>query len=281
MVNTMANTIANATVTNETQLQIFNNADFGSIRSLMVNGEPYFVGKDVAEALGYSNSRKALIDHVDEEDKKDGVTIRDSIGRDQNPVLINESGVYSLVFSSKLPTAKKFKRWVTSEVLPAIRKHGVFVMDDIINNTDALIEALQAFKAEKIRHQALEVENAIQRQQIAEMEPKVSYYDKVLQSKDPVKTSIIAKDYGYSAKNFNQLLKELKVQYKQGDIWLLYQKYAGNGYTQTKTHAYEDQVHGCTGTSCWTYWTQKGRLFLYDLLKANGILPTIEINNVA
>ena len=275
----MANTIANATVTNGTQLQIFNNADFGSIRTLDINGEPWLVGKDVAEALGYSNSRKALIDHVDEEDK--GVTKCDTLGGIQELTVINESGVYSLVFSSKLPTAKKFKRWVTSEVLPAIRKHGVFVMDDIINNTDALIEALQAFKAEKIRRQALEVENAIQRQQIAEMEPKVSYYDKVLQSKDPVKTSIIAKDYGYSAKNFNQLLKDLKVQYKQGDIWLLYQKYAGNGYTQTKTHAYEDQVHGCTGTSCWTYWTQKGRLFLYDLLKANGILPMIEINEVA
>lgn len=275
----MANTMANATVTNGTQLQIFNNADFGSIRTLDINGEPWLVGKDVAEALGYSNSRKALIDHVDEEDK--GVTKCDTLGGIQELTVINESGVYSLVFSSKLPTAKKFKRWVTSEVLPAIRKHGVFVMDDIINNTDALIEALQAFKAEKIRRQALEVENAIQRQQIAEMEPKVSYYDKVLQSKDPVKTSIIAKDYGYSAKNFNQLLKELKVQYKQGDIWLLYQKYAGNGYTQTKTHAYEDQVHGCTGTSCWTYWTQKGRLFLYDLLKANGILPMIEINEVA
>ena len=275
----MANTMANATVTNGTQLQIFNNADFGSIRTLDINGEPWLVGKDVAEALGYSNSRKALIDHVDEEDK--GVTKCDTLGGIQELTVINESGVYSLVFSSKLPTAKKFKRWVTSEVLPAIRKHGVFVMDDIINNTDALIEALQAFKAEKIRRQALEVENAIQRQQIAEMEPKVSYYDKVLQSKDPVKTSIIAKDYGYSAKNFNQLLKDLKVQYKQGDIWLLYQKYAGNGYTQTKTHAYEDQVHGCTGTSCWTYWTQKGRLFLYDLLKANGILPMIEINEVA
>ena len=279
----MANTMANATVTNETQLQIFNNADFGSIRTLDINGEPWLVGKDVAGALGYSNSRKALIDHVDEEDK--GVTKCDTLGGIQELTVINESGVYSLVFSSKLPTAKKFKRWVTSEVLPAIRKHGVFVMDDIINNTDALIEALQAFKAEKIRRQALEVENAIQRQQIAEMEPKVSYYDKVLQSKDPVKTSIIAKDYGYSAKNFNQLLKDLKVQYKQGDIWLLYQKYAGNGYTQTKTHAYEDVRLWCgiflSGTSCWTYWTQKGRLFLYDLLKANGILPMIEINEVA
>lgn len=289
----------NTTVTNETQLQIFNNADFGSIRTLDINGEPWLVGKDVAEALGYKNSKDAILTHVDEEDRRiiqrsEIATFENHLPKEVFPAefvpadipnrgltVINESGVYSLVFSSKLPTAKKFKHWVTAEVLPAIRKHGVFVMDDIINNTDALIEALQAFKAEKIRRQALEVENAIQRQQIAEMEPKVSYYDKVLQSKDPVKTSIIAKDYGYSAQSFNQLLKDLKVQYKQGDIWLLYQKYAGNGYTQTKTYAYDDKVHGCTGTSCWTHWTQKGRLFLYDLLKANGILPTIEINDVA
>lgn len=266
-------------VTNNNDIQIFNNAEFGSVRSLMVNGEPYFVGRDVAKILGYANPSDAIAKHVDEEDK--GVAKCDTLGGIQELTVINESGLYSLILSSKLPSAKRFKRWVTAEILPAIRKHGVFVMDDIINNTDALIEALQAFKAEKLRRQALEVENAIQRQQIAEMEPKVSYYDKVLQSLDPVTTSIIAKDYGYSAKNFNQLLKDLKVQYKQGNIWLLYQKYAGNGYTQTKTHAYDDQVHGCTGTSCWTYWTQKGRLFLYDLLKANGILPEIEINDVA
>ena len=265
------------TITENTQnIQIFSNKEFGSVRSLMVNGEPYFVGRDVAKILGYTNPNDALAKHVDNEDK--GVAKCDTLGGIQELTVINESGLYSIILSSKLPSAKRFKRWVTSEVLPAIRKHGVFVMDDIINNTDALIEALQAFKAEKLKRQALEAENAIQRQQIAEMEPKVSYYDKVLQSPDPVKISIIAKDYGYSAKNFNQLLKDLKVQYKQGNIWLLYQKYAGNGYTRTKTHAYDDQVHGCTGTSCWTYWTQKGRLFLYDLLKTNGILPEIERN---
>ena len=264
-------------ITENTQnIQIFSNKEFGSVRSLMVNGEPYFVGKDVTDILGYQNGSRDVNRHVDEEDRQK-IMVFDG-NQDKETIIINESGLYSLILSSKLPAAKKFKRWVTSEVLPAIRKHGVFVMDDIINNTDALIEALQAFKAEKLKRQALEVENAIQRQQIAEMEPKVSYYDKVLQSKDPVKTSIIAKDYGYSAQSFNQLLKELKVQYKQGDIWLLYQKYAGNGYTQTKTYAYDDKVHGCTGTSCWTHWTQKGRLFLYDLLKTNGILPEIERN---
>lgn len=169
---------------------MFNNAEFGSVRSLMVNGEQYFVGKDIAEILGYSNSRKALLDHVDEDDKTDGVTIRDSIGREQTPVLINESGLYSLILRSQLPSARRFKRWVTSEVLPAIRKHGVFVMDDIMNNTDALIEALQAFKAERLQRIALEEENAVQKQQLTEMKPKASYYDTVLNCRDVVSDAV-------------------------------------------------------------------------------------------
>ena len=138
------------------ELQVFSNAEFGSVRSITVNGEPYFVGKDVAEILGYANTRDALAKHVDAEDRMDGVAIRDSMGREQTPVLINESGLYSLILSSRLPSAKRFKRWVTSEVLPAIRKHGVFALDDIVNNTDALIEALQAFKAERLKRVALE-----------------------------------------------------------------------------------------------------------------------------
>lgn len=263
------------------ELQVFNNAEFGSVRSLMVNGEPYFVGKDVADILGYSNSRKALIDHVDEEDKTDGVTIRDSIGRGQNPVLINESGLYSLILSSQLPSAKRFKRWVTSEVLPAIRKHGVFVMDDIINNTDALIEALKAFKAERQQRIALEEENAVQKQQLSEMKPKASYYDTVLNCKDVVSVTEIAKDYGKSAKWLNEYLHKKGVQYKQGDrIWILYQDYAVNGYTSTKTHTFLGN-DGETHTKVHTYWTQKGRLFIYDLLKADGILPTMEMEGSA
>lgn len=112
---------------NELQLFDFEN---NQIRVLKINNEPWFVGKDVATILGYSNTRKALIDHVDDEDKKDGVTIRDSIGRSQLAVVINESGMYSLILSSKLPNAKKFKRWVTSEVLPAIREDGAYITDN-------------------------------------------------------------------------------------------------------------------------------------------------------
>lgn len=117
----------------DNNIQIFENSEFGKIRTLQINNQPYFVGKDVATVLGYSNPRKALLDHIDEEDKLDGVTIRDSIGREQKPVVINESGLYSLILSSKLPTAKKFKRWVTSEVLPAIRQNGYYTSH---NNED-------------------------------------------------------------------------------------------------------------------------------------------------
>ena len=108
------------------EIQIFNNKEFGNIRTVNIDGEPWFVGKDVANALGYSNNRKAISDHVGEEDKREGVTIRDSIGREQNPILINESGMYSLIFGSKLESAKRFKHWVTSEVLPTIRKTGSY-----------------------------------------------------------------------------------------------------------------------------------------------------------
>lgn len=257
------------------ELQIFNNAEFGSVRSLTVNGEPYFVAKDIAEILGYANPQKAVRDHVDEEDK--GVNEMVTPGGKQSFVVINESGLYSLILSSKLPSAKRFKRWVTSEVLPAIRKHGVFVMDDIVNNTDALIEALQAFKAERLQRVALEEENAVQKQQLSEMRPKASYYDVVLNSPDLVSVTEIAKDYGKSAQWLNEKLHGKGIQYKQGGrIWILYQKYAEKGYTSTKTHTYPDS-NGEIHTKVHTYWTQKGRLFIYDLLKGDGVLPTMEM----
>ena len=256
------------------ELQVFSNAEFGSVRSLMVNGEPYFVGRDITDILGYSNSRKAIGDHVDEEDK--GVTKCDTLGGVQDMVIINESGLYSLILSSRLPSAKRFKRWVTSEVLPAIRKHGLFAMDDIVNNTDALIEALQAFKAERLQRMALEEENAVQKQQLVEMKPKASYYDVVLNSPDLVSITEIAKDYGWSAQKMNEYLHAHGIQFKQGGrIWILYQKYAEMGLTSTKTHTYpgsDGEIH----TKVHTYWTQKGRLFIYDLLKGKGILPMIE-----
>ena len=256
-------------------IQIFQNAEFGSVRTADINGVPYFVGKDVAEILGYSNTRKALLDHVDEEDKTDGVTIRDSIGREQAPVLINESGLYSLILSSKMPNARRFKRWVTSEILPTIRKHGVYATDELIANPDLAIAAFTALKEEREKNRLLEQTTAVQKQQIAEMKPKASYYDVVLNCKDLISTSTVAKDYGKSAIWMNRYLHEKGVQFKQGEIWLLYQKYAEKGYTNTKTHSYSAN-DGTIHTKPHTYWTQKGRLFVYELLKADGILPTRE-----
>lgn len=256
------------------ELQIFNNDEFGSVRTLTINDEPWFVGKDVAEILGYAKTRNAIALHVDDDDAlKWGVT--DSAGREQETTIINESGLYSLILSSKMPKAKQFKRWVTSEILPAIRKHGVYAVDEVLANPDMLISALTELKKERARSKELTNTIAVKDQQIAEMQPKASYYDLVLNCKDLVSISVIAKDYGWSARRMNNYLHEKKVQYKKGKIWLLYQKYAEKGYTSTKTQTYAGN-DGNMHTSVHTYWTQAGRLFIYGLLKADGVLPTIE-----
>ena len=256
------------------ELQIFKNAEFGSVRTVTVEGEPHFVAKDVAEILGYSNPRDAINKHVDEEDK--GVAKCDTLGGKQELTVINESGLYSLILSSKMPNAKKFKRWVTAEVLPTTRRHGLYAMDEVLANSDILINALLELKAERERNANLEAMVAVQSQQMIEMQPKVSYYDVVLNCKDLVAISVIAKDYGWSATKLNQYLQQKGIQYKQGGkIWLLYQKYAEKGYTSTKTHSYPGS-DGSTHTKVHTYWTQRGRLFIYDLLKADGILPLVE-----
>lgn len=256
------------------ELQIFQNAEFGSVRAATIDGEPYFVGKDVAEILGYSNPQDALGKHVDEEDKlvlqKSQIAILEIPNR--GLTVINESGLYSLILRSQLPVAKKFKRWVTTEVLPTIRKHGMYAIDDILANPDLAIAALQALKEEREKRQNLKLMTAVQRQQIAEMKPKVSYYDQILQNKNTVPVTQIAKDYGMSGRKFNALLHELGIQYKFRKTWLLYQEYAEQGYTQSRTYALE-----CEKSVMHTYWTQKGRLFLYDRLKKEGILPKIEM----
>ena len=186
------------------ELQIYKNAELGSVRTTVIGSEPFFVGKDVAEILGYSNPRKALFDHVNAEDKMDGVTIRDSIGREQKPILINESGLYSLILRSQLPKAQKFKRWVTAEVLPSIRRHGMYATDELLANPDLAIAAFTALKEERERRIVLEEVAAVQKQQIAEMKPKATYYDVVLRCEDAVNISVIAKDYGWSAQRLKK-----------------------------------------------------------------------------
>lgn len=265
------------------EIQIFNNAEFGSVRTLEVNGEPYFVGKDVAIILNYKDTADAIQRHVDEDDKvKHPLT--DNLGRTQEMAVINESGLYSLILSSKLPTAKKFKHWVTSEVLPSIRKHGAYmtpqVIEQTLTNPDFLIQLATTLKNEQEKNRQLTNAIAVQGQQIAELTPKASYYDVILNCPDLLSVTKIAKDYGKSAIWLNNYLHDNGVQFKQGDIWLLYQKHAEQGYTSTKTHSYngdDGQQHSKVNT----YWTQKGRLFIYDLLKTDGIVPVIERSEVA
>lgn len=251
------------------ELQVFKNAEFGSVRTTVIDGEPFFVGKDVAEILGYSNSRDAISKHVDEEDK--GVAKCDTLGGMQELTLINESGLYSLILRSQLPKARQFKRWVTAEILPAIRRRGMYAIDEILENPDLAIEALTQLKEERRKRKALELTAAVQKQQIAELSPKASYYDLILQNRNTVPVTQIAKDYGISGRKFNELLHDLGVQYRFRKTWLLYQHYADLGYTQSKTFAIDAEK-----SVMHTYWTQKGRLFLYDLLKGEGILPLIE-----
>ena len=232
------------------ELQVFHNDEFGSVRTLTINGDPYFVGKDVADILGYSNSRDALSRHVDDEDKN-SVVIHDGIPGNPNQVVINESGLYSLILSSKLPAAKRFKRWVTAEVLPSIRRHGMYAIDEIIANPDLGIAALQALKAEREKRIALTAQVAMQTQQIAEMQPKVSYYDLVLSCPDALPITILAKDYGWTAQQMNKFLHEQGVQYKLQKTWLLYARYQDKGYTHSETYPYTDHngnVHNSINT---------------------------------
>ena len=251
------------------ELQVFKNAEFGSVRTTVIDREPFFVGRDVVEILGYSNSRDAISKHVDEEDK--GVAKCDTLGGMQELTLINESGLYSLILRSQLPKARQFKRWVTAEILPAIRRRGMYAIDEILENPDLAIEALTQLKEERRKRKALELTAAVQKQQIAELSPKASYYDLILQNRNTVPVTQIAKDYGMSGRKFNELLHDLGVQYRFRKTWLLYQHYADLGYTQSKTFAIDAEK-----SVMHTYWTQKGRLFLYDLLKGEGILPLIE-----
>ena len=247
------------------QLQIFSNAEFGNVRVVIIDGEPYFVGKDVATALGYKEPEKAVREHVP--DKYKGVSVLDTPGGKQQVTVINEAGMYKLVMRSRLPNAEKFSDWTCEEVLPSIRKTGVYVNPAAPINPDFLRRL-----ADELEQRDKKI--TVLSNQVAELTPKATYYDVILNCKDVVSISKIAKDYGMSGKAFNRLLSKLAVQFYQGGIWLLYQKYAKLGWTQTKTHTYI--VDGVTHCRVHTYWTQKGRLGLYDLLKANGYLPTVE-----
>ncbi len=235
--------------------QIFKSKEFGQIRICMVKGETYFVGKDVASALGYKNSMDALMRHVDEEDKQtSGFTMA---GQKYQMTIINESGLYSLILSSKLESAKRFKRWVTSEVLPAIRKNGRYELEQ--------------------QNRLLESRNTLLEEITAQQKPLTDYARTILSSTQTVTVTQIAQDYGYSPVRFNELLFRLRIQHKVGGQWILYIPFLNKGYVQSFS-SYYLKPDGEVQVKLHTRWTQSGRLFLYEELKRAGILPLIEKN---
>ena len=235
--------------------QIFKNAEFGQIRTCMVDGEIYFVGKDVASGLGYKNTKDALMRHVDEEDKLgSGFT---TSGQNREMIIINESGLYSLILSSKLESARRFKRWVTSEVLPAIRRNGRYELEQ--------------------QNRLLESRNALLEEISAQQKPLTDYARNILSSTQTVTITQIAQDYGFSAVRFNELLMRLRIQHKVGGQWILYSPYLTKGYVQSFS-SYFVMSEGEVQVKVHTRWTQSGRLFLYEELKKAGLLPLIELD---
>lgn len=250
--------------------QIFN-FEQHEVRTVTIHDEPFFVGKDVAKVLGYQNGSRDINRHVDVEDRQNYQN-----GTFESPrglTIINESGLYSLILGSKQPNAKKIKRWVTSEVLPAIRKHGGYLtpekVEEALLNPDTIIQLATKLKEERTGR-------LIAEQKIAEYEPKISYLDSILSSTDSVTISQIAADYGMSPQQMNKLLHKLGIQKKVGNQWLLCKKHMRQGYT--KSHTTEiPKSDGGTKVVMNTKWTQKGRLFIYELLKKEGYLPEIDL----
>ena len=241
---------------------VFRSKEFGQIRTCTVEGETFFVGKDVASALGYGNSREALRKHVDEEDKQASRFVTG--GQQYNMTVINESGLYSLILSSKLDSARRFKRWVTSEVLPAIRKNGRYELES---------------KAKELQQQnrLLESKNILLEEITAQQKPLTDYARIILSSTQTVTVTQIAQDYGMSPVRMNQLLFKLHIQHKVGGQWILYSPHLHRGYVQGFS-SYFVKPDSEVQIKVHTRWTQSGRLFLYGELKKAGILPLIELN---
>ena len=250
-------------------LKIFENNEFGKIRATLdENGEPWFVASDVCKSLEIKNTTDAL-KRLDEDEKS-----RFNLGLSGGATnVVNEYGLYNLVLASRKKETKPFRRWITHEVLPAIRKDGGYMLANK-NDSEEEIMAKAILIAQKSMER-LKLENKQKDQIIGELKPKADYVDKILQNKSLIKVSAIAKDYGMSAQEMNKLLHELRIQYNQGGQWLLYAKIQDKGYTSSETHSYQKK-DGTTDVRLLTKWTQKGRIFLYDELKKNGYLPMIE-----
>lgn len=263
------------------ELLIFSKSEVGDVRTVCIGGESWFVAKDVATILGYgveNKQSKALANsvkyYVEEEDR---MTVSAKVFKEQDPelfspvrnygmVAVNESGLYALIVGSHQPEAQKFKRRITFDVLPSIRKHGVFVVEELLQNPDTVIVDLTNLKEERAKNQLLVQELSAKEDEILVLEPKADYYDKVLASTDAIAATVIAKDYGWSA---NRL---------PSGNWVLYQNYAGLGYMKTQTSTQEDSK-GQERVFTYTRWTQVGRKFIYETLKKDGILPLSEVSS--
>lgn len=247
------------------ELQTFNFEEL-PVRTLEVDGEPYFVGSDIAKILGYQKPQNAIATHVDSEDKTTTLIQGTGSNYKSNAVIINESGLYSLIFSSKLETARKFKRWVTSDVLPAIRKHGIYATDNVIEQTlkdpDYIITVLTEYKKEK-------EQNLLLQQEIGELKPKADYVDEILKSTGTLATTQIAADYGISAQKLNKLLHEARLQRKVNKQWVLYSEHMGKSYTDSDTITIV-RSDGREDTVLQTRWTQKGRLKIHEIMTEFG-----------
>ena len=242
----------------------FHSAEFGNLEILMIDDKPHFPAKECAEKLGYAKSRNAIERHCKGALKR-GVLTNGGI---QEKTYIPEGDLYRLIIRSKLPAAERFEKWVFDEVLPCIRRHGFYAtadtLDEMLRSPEFAEHLMRMLADERAKSAALE-------ELTEELAPKAVYCDTILLSNRVVPVSIIAKDYGLSAATFNRLLHYLGIQYRTGGTWLLYQKYAGNGYTQTRTYHVSEKTN-----TLHTCWTQKGRMFLYETLKDRGILPLIE-----
>lgn len=251
-----------------TDLQIFNNDRFGQIRIIPVDGELMFVAKDVCDCLEITKHRDA-ISRLDPDER--GSVKLDTLGGKQDIAAINEYGLYSLVLSSRKPEAKEFKRWITHDVIPAIRKTGSYSM--VIPQT--LPEALRAYADEVESHNATKAIVAQQEQQIAEFKPVKDYVDKILSSKSCLAITQIAADYGLSAQELNKILHEAGLQRKVGDQWILYKQHMAKGFTKSETFTF-CRSDGRLDSKITTKWTQKGRLEIHSILTKLNIHAVCE-----
>lgn len=236
---------------------------------------PLFLAKEVAEWIEHSQVVR-MLQNIDDDEKV--MNIVHTPGGNQEAWFLTEDGVYEVLMQSRKPIAKQFKKEV-KVVLKSIRKHGIYATDNMINNIlanpDFGIQLLLQLKQERTEKEQLKAENLQQKQIIGELKPKADYTDTILKSKKLVTITQIAKDYGMTGTEMNKLLHTLNVQYKQGEQWLLYKKYHNKGYVHSETFIFKHS-NGTEDIQMITKWTQKGRLFLYNLLKQEEILPLIE-----